>query len=446
MNWYLGLDGNPPANQSDFVTVVLHEIAHGLGFLSTVHPITGAKLLGRDGPYMRWLEHHGASPSAYPAMTNAQRQAASVSGPLLHFVGPRVQAGASGLTAGRTGTHVHMYAPNPVQGGSSVSHFSNTIKPDQLMEPALPRGVGIHNIGLAKNLFEDLGWTFTSGGGGGSNNPPILTPAPGSTLPENTTTNFTGGSATGATQYWAYVGTTRGGRTILNRNLGTSRTFSVRTPAAGATMWVRYWTRVGGTWRFSDQSYRIASGGGGGGSNNPPILTPAPGSTLPENTTTNFTGGSATGATQYWAYVGTTRGGRTILNRNLGTSRTFSVRTPAAGATMWVRYWTRVGGTWRFSDQSYRIASGGGGGGSNNPPILTPAPGSTLPENTTTNFTGGSATGATQYWAYVGTTRGGRTILNRNLGTSRTFFRADAGGRRHHVGPLLDARWGDLAV
>ena len=31
-DWYLGTDGNPAANQIDFVSVVLHEIGHGLGF------------------------------------------------------------------------------------------------------------------------------------------------------------------------------------------------------------------------------------------------------------------------------------------------------------------------------------------------------------------------------------------------------------------------------
>jgi hypothetical protein len=30
--WYFGTDGNVPSNEFDFVTVVLHEIAHGLGF------------------------------------------------------------------------------------------------------------------------------------------------------------------------------------------------------------------------------------------------------------------------------------------------------------------------------------------------------------------------------------------------------------------------------
>jgi len=159
-NWYFGLDANPPAGQFDFVTVVLHEIIHGLGFLPLVDVLTGEKFLGADDVFIRWLEHHGASPADYPTMTDIQRQTASVAGPNLHFVGANIQAATGILTAGLTGTHVQMYAPNPVQPGSSVSHFTNTIKPDQLMEPGIASGKSIHALGLAQPLLEDLGWMF----------------------------------------------------------------------------------------------------------------------------------------------------------------------------------------------------------------------------------------------------------------------------------------------
>ncbi|HYF65962.1 MAG TPA: hypothetical protein VD886_24245, partial [Herpetosiphonaceae bacterium] len=34
-NWYLGTDGNTPAGKYDFVSVVLHELGHGLGFVGS---------------------------------------------------------------------------------------------------------------------------------------------------------------------------------------------------------------------------------------------------------------------------------------------------------------------------------------------------------------------------------------------------------------------------
>ena len=162
-NWYFGLDANPPEGQFDFVTVILHEIIHGLGFLSLVDVLTGEKFLGTNDIFMRWLENHGASPADYPSMSNTQRQIASVAGPNLHFVGTNLQGATGILTAGRTGSHVQMYAPSPVQSGSSVSHFTNTIKPDQLMEPGIASGRAIHDLGLTQPLLQDLGWMFEVG-------------------------------------------------------------------------------------------------------------------------------------------------------------------------------------------------------------------------------------------------------------------------------------------
>ena len=162
-NWYFGLDANPPSGQFDFVTVVLHEIIHGLGFLSLVDVQTGEKFLGTNDVFMRWLELHGGSPANYPSMTDSQRQYANVASPNLHFVGVNLQEASGTLTAGRTDTHVQMYAPNPVQLGSSVSHFTNTVKPDQLMEPGIASGRAIHDLGLAQPLLQDLGWIFEAG-------------------------------------------------------------------------------------------------------------------------------------------------------------------------------------------------------------------------------------------------------------------------------------------
>ncbi len=360
--FYFGLDGRAPSNQHDFVTVVLHEIGHGLGFATLVDSQTGEKALGRNDAYMRFLEHHGRNPSGYPGMSNAQRRAAAVSGPLLHFLGPRVQAGSGVLTAGKTGTHVHMYAPNPVKRGSSVSHFALTTTPNQLMEPALARGPGNHNLGLALNLLEDIGWQVTTGGGSNVP-PPILTPAPNSTLAPNASIPFTGGRATGAIHYFAFVGTTKGARNIQTFNLRTTPTFTVRTPASGI-MHVRYWTRfaTGGInntgWTFTDQQYRI---GPGGGSNVPPaILTPRPGSTLPINTRgIRFTGGKATGELQHFLWLGSTKGSSALGTLNLRTNNTFLINTGSRPGTFWIRYWTRfaTGGVnntgWVFTDQQY---------------------------------------------------------------------------------------------
>jgi hypothetical protein len=161
--WYYGLDRNAPASDIDLATVVLHEIGHGLGFQTFVDLVTGQQLtagdgIPRDDAYMVRLERHGGSPSGYPAMTNAQRVAASTSDPNLHWLGTATNTAAAGkLTAGISNGHVRMYGPNPAQGGSSVSHFSTALSPNELLEPAYTSPN--HNLGLTPEVLRDVGWT-----------------------------------------------------------------------------------------------------------------------------------------------------------------------------------------------------------------------------------------------------------------------------------------------
>lgn len=158
-DWYYGLDGNS-GGDIDFVSVVLHELGHGLGFQTFANLATGAKAFGRNDTYLLNLECHGAVPSGYGAGTDAQRVACNIDDPDLHWLGTGTLAGAGALplTGGFPGGHVQMNAPNPLQPGSSVSHFSTAAFPNQLMEPSYT-GPN-HSLGLALPLMEDIGWNL----------------------------------------------------------------------------------------------------------------------------------------------------------------------------------------------------------------------------------------------------------------------------------------------
>ncbi len=54
-----------------------------------------------------------------------------------------------------------LYAPNPLQAGSSVSHFDVSAAPNLLMEPAINVGLG-QDVDLTLGVFRDLGWITTS--------------------------------------------------------------------------------------------------------------------------------------------------------------------------------------------------------------------------------------------------------------------------------------------
>lgn len=154
--WYYGLDGNAPANLIDFVTVLLHEMGHGLGFLDLVDLGSGAKFFGSDDAYMRFLENHNTG-ELYPSMTNAERVTASKNTGNLHWTGPNAIAEGASLTAGRHPSgHIQMYAPNPQESGSSVAHWDTALSPNQLMEPSYT--TPLHSFDLDLALFKDLGW------------------------------------------------------------------------------------------------------------------------------------------------------------------------------------------------------------------------------------------------------------------------------------------------
>lgn len=158
-NWYYGYDGVlPPGNWIDFVTVVMHEIIHGLGFQSFINVSTGAELVGFDDDYEAKSEHHGAVPSALTVMTNAQRAAAVKADPNLHWIGANVTAASGVLSAGVSGGHVRLHGPATLAPGSTFSHWSTALTPDESMEPFYT-GVN-HSRGLATDLFTDIGWTI----------------------------------------------------------------------------------------------------------------------------------------------------------------------------------------------------------------------------------------------------------------------------------------------
>ncbi|HVY40662.1 MAG TPA: hypothetical protein VHM31_22140 [Polyangia bacterium] len=154
--FYLGLDGHPPSGQIDMLTIALHEFAHGLGFQSYTDFSTGAKLAGLDDAFLADAQENGVTPAALSTMTDAQRVGAAVSDPNLYWVGAAVQGAAGALSAGLASGHVRLHAPATLSPGSSVSHFSTALAPNQLMEPFYT--APIRDLTLTRDLLQDLGW------------------------------------------------------------------------------------------------------------------------------------------------------------------------------------------------------------------------------------------------------------------------------------------------
>lgn len=75
-SWYYGLD-NQHGDQIDLVSVLLHEFAHGLGFLTFVDPSTGEEFLGVPDVFERRI-HDDSVGRTWDAMDAGERQTSAI--------------------------------------------------------------------------------------------------------------------------------------------------------------------------------------------------------------------------------------------------------------------------------------------------------------------------------------------------------------------------------
>jgi hypothetical protein len=159
--FYYGLDNSTPANRVNLLVVVLHEIGHGLGFLSLANESTGALLDGRPDAWTRLMFDRTSGPSGrtWFEMTDAQRAASAINTNNLLWDGANVRIASGFLTAAREAVtgRVELYTPSPLQPGSSVSHWNTTASPNLLMEPSINTGLPL-TLDLTRQLMRDIGW------------------------------------------------------------------------------------------------------------------------------------------------------------------------------------------------------------------------------------------------------------------------------------------------
>jgi hypothetical protein len=157
-NWYFGTDGNPGGGQYDFVTVVLHELGHGLGVVGspTVDNGIGFWQFGQPGIYDVFVEN-GAGTWIYNFNNGTTSLANQLTSDNLFWNG-------SVAVGNNSGIEPKLFAPDSWNGGSSYSHLDEGTYPpgtgDNLMTPFLAPGEAIHDVGpIILGLLEDIGWT-----------------------------------------------------------------------------------------------------------------------------------------------------------------------------------------------------------------------------------------------------------------------------------------------
>ena len=80
---------------------------------------------------------------------------------LIFGVQGNLQVKAGQFAGTDTSGRVYLYAPNPVAGGSSFSHFDVSLSPNALMEPFINDSLNAAvELDLTPALFQDMGWTL----------------------------------------------------------------------------------------------------------------------------------------------------------------------------------------------------------------------------------------------------------------------------------------------
>ncbi len=159
-SWYFGIDANPPFNEVDFVSIVLHELAHGLGFSDSFKVDDSDRgswgLGGRSEIFDRFVEDYLGQnlidTAVYPQSSIALGSALTDD---VFFYG----ANTSGA---------ELYAPSTFQEGSSIAHLDEATYPsggaNGLMTPSISSGESHHNPGdVVQDILEDLGWRWSNG-------------------------------------------------------------------------------------------------------------------------------------------------------------------------------------------------------------------------------------------------------------------------------------------
>jgi len=166
-NWYYNADGNPGSNQMDFLTILLHEMAHGFSFSGhflvfenegwQYYTIPGIfdHFLWANNPDKElgdWLLDTVKFPIPSTELGDELQ-----SGPI-YFNGP--------VTKKQTDSYPKMYVPSEYNIGSSIYHVDEIYNLgtgiNSMMTYAQSRGEYIHDPGpLTTNMMYDIGWVNT---------------------------------------------------------------------------------------------------------------------------------------------------------------------------------------------------------------------------------------------------------------------------------------------
>ncbi|SHF59643.1 Por secretion system C-terminal sorting domain-containing protein [Mariniphaga anaerophila] len=160
INWYFGTDGNTPSNKYDFVSSVLHEVTHGLGFSGFLKDSGGKGFFYSESNLPSIYDHYIFN---YQNQKIADKSLFESPSYDLHK-----QLTSDNLKFCQTGSAEQyntidwIFAPEVWNEGSSIYHLKGYQygEENSLMTPSARKGEAIHNPGeVTIQILAELGWS-----------------------------------------------------------------------------------------------------------------------------------------------------------------------------------------------------------------------------------------------------------------------------------------------
>lgn len=153
-NWYFGIDGRPTPNTYDLVSVVLHEVAHGLGFMSNAQydRFMGTAFISQPTPFDAYVQlPDGKTFNNFCSRSTDLGRA---------MINPLVWSGEFGISA-NNGVKPKLYTPAPFEEGSSIAHLDertfDSRNPNTMMTPNMDQGEVFPGPGpIALAMIQDM--------------------------------------------------------------------------------------------------------------------------------------------------------------------------------------------------------------------------------------------------------------------------------------------------
>jgi hypothetical protein len=163
--WHFGLTGsNPPAGKYDMVSIVLHEIGHGLG-ITHAYDVSGSVAYiptyfeGKPVAYETFIQS-GTGLNYVYSFTPPSSQLKSV------ITSQNLIYSSYMVRAVNANSNAVLYAPQSYVSGSSIAHLDESTYPagniNSLMTPQIGAAERILDPGpITKAILKDIGWTNT---------------------------------------------------------------------------------------------------------------------------------------------------------------------------------------------------------------------------------------------------------------------------------------------